>query len=321
MNRTLSIALAIGIIAAILGLAGWVLVWRLLQREPPAGPIPAPAPAPLATAPAPPADPLAGQEIVQTGTVTPPVELTVSAINKQAVGLEIQYTITVHNTGQTPLSHVMVTNTVVGPARLLRINRGGRISARNAVWSLGTLGPGQSASVSNTVAGEGVGQVTSEVTLRAMEGRQQITTLATTRTDIVDASPNRPVAATVARDSGPGLLLHVASMPDVVAIGQESTYTVTIRHRGRPPATDVTVRCVVPGQQQYVASTGPTLSRSVDGTITFSPLARVAENEQTVYRITVRSVQAGLAEFRAEVICKGPDSSRASGTTKIRICR
>ncbi|MCA9185721.1 MAG: hypothetical protein R3E01_11765 [Pirellulaceae bacterium] len=100
---------------------------------------------------------------------------------------------------------------------------------------------------------------------------------------------------------GLAALLFTVTDTDPIEVGGKSTYEIKIVNQGTKTATNVQVLGQVPAGMKAVNGDGPTRV-TIDGNrVYFEPLARLAPQSDTTYRIHVEGLEAGDQRFRVLV--------------------
>ncbi len=102
-----------------------------------------------------------------------------------------------------------------------------------------------------------------------------------------------------------GLTMTVTDLRDPVTAGKELTYQITVVNNGNTVHRQVTVIAMVPEGMvpAPLGTTGPGPTQYVIDrqTVNFNPIMEVRPGETLIYRVRVRTKQAGQFHFRAEL--------------------
>jgi uncharacterized repeat protein (TIGR01451 family) len=212
-------------------------------------------------------------------TVTEPVlEITKTGPKEEFIGRSVQYTITVKNTGDAPAKNLMLKD--VGTGTVTAASDAGKTDAAGTGWSLGTLDPGQSKSVTVTRTAAAKGTIRDTATASATCAKAVTASAETTITGI------------------PAILLEVVDT-DPVRVGGTSTYTITVTNQGSADGTNITVKGTLEDTMEYVSSSGPTNGTLAAKTVTFGALPKLAPGEKATWTVIVKAVKAGDVRFKA----------------------
>ena len=217
----------------------------------------------------------------QTTTVVRQPILTISktAPEMRYLGRDITYNITVKNTGDAPARDLLVEDQLPAGVDFVSASNGGRASGGKVRWTMASLAPGQSISVSATVMPKMAGTFTNRVAAEA------------------DCAAGVTASAQTTVAGIPAILLEVIDLEDPVEIGSQTTYVIKATNQGTAPGTNIKIVCVLEDNEQYVSSGGVTPG-SVDGkTITFAPLASLATKDAATWRVVVKAVKPGDVRF------------------------
>jgi len=209
---------------------------------------------------------------VTTAVREPALAVTVQGPEAQYVGQAVNYTVNVRNTSDVPAE-----NTVV---RLSAVGGNERVADRN----IGTIPPGETRSFPvNIGAARGAGN--------------------TTLTATAEATCARPAAAnaSVAILTIPALQLECVDGQDPVVVGQNTTYTITVRNEGSGPDTNVTLRAVLPAELQFVRGGGASNVTAEGQNLTFAPVATLAPGAVATWTVEVKALRAGDVRFYTEM--------------------
>ncbi|MCY2932499.1 MAG: hypothetical protein NTV86_23990 [Planctomycetota bacterium] len=214
-------------------------------------------------------------------TVRQPM-LTVAKTGPQTryVGRPVSYTISVKNTGDGEARETVLIDTVPPGMTLTGVTEGGRQGGDGKItWNLGTLAPGAEARVAVSGTAGGAGMLSSSVVARARcaEGSASAVTAV------------QGVAA---------ILLEMVDDPDPVEIGTTTTYTTTITNQGTAADGNIVVKCVIPEEETFVSTSGPSRETVEGQTVTFAPLPSLAPKDKAVYKVVVKGVKAGDVRFK-----------------------
>ncbi|MBI4613886.1 MAG: hypothetical protein HY720_09780 [Planctomycetes bacterium] len=154
---------------------------------------------------------------------------------------------------------------------------------RRAVWQVGTLTPGQSATAEITLVGLRQGQVSPCAEISYLIVDQQC--------------PPLEVRAV------PALHVTMKDEPDPIEAGQETTYTYYALNQGEADVEDLAIEVDVPEEMEFLEAQAPAgmTFQMTERTVVFSTVPRLAPRQQLEFRMRVRSVRAGdvVASCRA----------------------
>jgi uncharacterized repeat protein (TIGR01451 family) len=212
------------------------------------------------------------------------------------VGETAEFTINVTNSGDTPLTNLVVTaayDVGLAPENATdghKVDAAGRLT-----WTFGSLRPGKSIAL--------------QVVCRCEEAAPRLCGTATATA----AEVTRKSAQACVRVLSPKseLSLAVNSLRNPVTVGKEVTYEIRVKNIGGSLDRNVVVEFTVPQGMTFVplGTTAPGGSRRVTEvqapTYRFDPVAEVKANETLTYRVRVRAEKPGDTVFRVRVDSDG----------------
>jgi len=196
------------------------------------------------------------------------------------------YTITITNPGDMAASNVTVTNLLPGNATFVGATQGGRLSANQLQWPLGTLPPGTRRSFQITLKANGEGEVVNKAAASADRG---LTAQAEVKTLFEGTT---------------GLSADVEVKDNPIEVNGQTTYAIRVMNQGALEATDVQVFATLPEQMQFVSARGPTAYKSEAQQVVFDALPTVAPKKEVRYEITVKALRAGDVRFKVDLTAK-----------------
>jgi len=218
-----------------------------------------------------------------TNVLMPQLAITKKGPGKSYLMRDINYTISVSNTGTGDARDTVVEDVLPTNATFVSASSGGQVAGGKVVWQLGTLKPGDSRELSVIVKGDRAGNVVNKVTTKA-----------------ACASPAE-ASVTTNVEGIPAILLEVIDLNDPVEVGQNETYVITATNQGSSPGTNVTITCTLEDAQEYVSSEGPTKFTVQGKVIKFGPLPSLGVGEKATWRVVVKAVKDGDIRFTTEM--------------------
>lgn len=217
----------------------------------------------------------------ETTTVVTKPDLSVAKTGPEMryVGRPVTYQITVLNGPEATAENTVLTDTLPAGATFISASEGGNVQGNKVVWNLGTLKPRDSRTVSVTVKSDKPTTLNNAASVTATCG---------------EASGS----ATTEVRGIPAILLEVVDLEDPIEVGNNVTYEITVTNQGSAMGTNIDVKAMLPQQQSYADSMGPT-DASVEGrTINFAPLKTLDPGAKAVYRVTAKVNGTGDVRFR-----------------------
>ncbi len=212
----------------------------------------------------------AGIEVVKEGTPM------------QFVGKKASYTITAKNTGDVPLTDVVVTDTVPSQNKLLTAS-GAQVDGNTATWTT-SLGAGESKSFDVTVLGLQGGTYCNQVSASSAQ---------------YGLSGNDE-ACTEWRGY-PALLIEVIDTEDPLLVGEQTTYVIQITNQGTAQDTNVGLEVQLPSQLKVISAAGDTQGTISGNNVSFAPYPVLKAKQIIEFRVVAEAVAEGDARFKAQM--------------------
>ncbi|QDU59341.1 Large cysteine-rich periplasmic protein OmcB precursor [Planctomycetes bacterium Pan216] len=203
------------------------------------------------------------------------------------VGAEVEFRITVQNTGNVPANNVIVRDNLPAQIGLRQASDGGQLQGNTVIWNLGTLAPGQQRSVSFIGVATDIGQNVCNVASVSAVGVPE------------QQSPS----ACLNIKGIPALLTELIDRLDPVPVGGETVYAIQITNQGSMPADNLVLSCVIPEKMTYVDSEGVQKGKYDDRTrtVTFPAFNNMLPRKRLIYQIQVRADRPGDERFKAKI--------------------
>ncbi|MEM7622362.1 MAG: hypothetical protein AAF235_04085 [Planctomycetota bacterium] len=216
--------------------------------------------------------------------ITQPVLQIVSECrDEQFLGRPATYTFTVSNTGDGVSENTMVQARYPATAEFRSASTGGTPMSGGASWSLGSLAPGESRTVSLELANSSASSLRVDATVNG------------------DCADPAMADCTVLYKGIPAILLEVIDIDDPVEVGTQTTYVITVTNQGSAPDTNIRVVAVLPNSQAYVSDAGATTGRVNGQEIDFAPLPTLAPGARAEFRITIRALEEEDSRLSVEM--------------------
>lgn len=214
----------------------------------------------------------------------PRLEITTSGPTRDYIGAPLDYEITVTNVGDAAARDTVLTESMPRGAEFERATLDGRAAGDRVTWSLGTLNPGESKTVSVRMRVDREGQFTNTATATAYCANDVRAEVHTTLTGIA------------------GLLIEVVDTEDPVRIGEETTYEITVTNQGTTVANIVQIKAALDPNVELVSATGETSHRAT-GTdeLVFEPVESLKAGQSATWRVTVRGLSPADSRFNVEM--------------------
>ena len=210
------------------------------------------------------------------------LEVTKAGTSMQFVGKQASYQIVVRNTGDVPLSDVVVKDTVPAQNKLLAAPLA-QINGNTATWTT-RLDAGESKNFDVTVMGLAEGtycnQVSAASAAYGLSGADD--------------------ACTEWRGY-PALLIEVIDTEDPLLVGEETTYVIQITNQGTAADTNVGLNVQLPSELSLVSAAGDSKGIISGNNVNFAPYAVLNAKEIIQFRVVAKAVSVGDARFRAQM--------------------
>ena len=200
----------------------------------------------------------------------------------QFVGKKASYTITATNTGDVPLTDVVVIDTVPVQNQLLSAP-GAQINGNTATWTT-SLGAGESKSFDVTVLGLQEGTYCNQVSAASAEY----------------GLSGDDDACTEWRGY-PALLIEVIDTEDPLLVGEKTTYVIQITNQGTARDTNVGLEVQLPSQLKVISAAGDTQGTISGNSVSFAPYSVLAAKQIIEFRVIAEAVAEGDARFKAQL--------------------
>ncbi len=198
------------------------------------------------------------------------------------IGRPAKFEITVANQGDAPARNAVLTDTIPAGVVFVGASDSGEFAAGKVTWSLGTIAPGASKTVSVTLKPTQAGTIRNTVVAQAY---------------CAEASASAPLEV----KGIPAVLLEVVDIHDPVELGGQETYEITVLNQGSADGTNIVIACTLPPEEEYVSASGPTDAKVVGKAITFAPLLSLAPQANVTYRVVVKGVATGDVRFKVSL--------------------
>jgi len=190
-----------------------------------------------------------------------------------------QFTITVNNTGEVPLTNVEVKDTLPANLSYLSSNPAGTATGQTITWTFASLTMGASETITIQAKSTSLGSFENSVSVTTTEG----------------ASATAQATGQVTSETG--VTMQLIDTTDPVAVGGQITYEVAVTNQGIVAIHNLNVQFQLPNQVSFVSANGPTTYTTVGQTVTFASLATLDAGATMNFTVTVVASSAG------DVIC------------------
>ncbi len=228
-------------------------------------------------------DGLSANAEANTTVVKPVLTITANAAaEKQYIGRNVSYSVTVSNTGNATAESTVLNASLEG-VRGESASDNGSVWGHSAKWDLGALEPGANKTVSIQANATDAGVAKLDATAKA-KCSEDVSTAAST--NIVGI---------------PAILLEMVDLIDPIEIGKDETYVIKITNQGSASDTNIKIVAILDDSEEYVSSSGPTDGTASGKTVTFAPLAKIDAKDVAEWKVVVRGVRAADARFKVSL--------------------
>ncbi len=206
-----------------------------------------------------------------------------SGPDKQFIGREMTYQITVSNEGDGVARDTMVSAMLPEFTQFGGATMGGeftRSSPGRVNWSLGELQAGETKTVEMKLMANEEGTLESYAMAEAYCADQVSDSVKTSLEGIS------------------AIRLEVIDIDDPIVMGDNVQYVISVKNQGSRAQNNVQITCMLEDSMEYISSTGPTDASVSEAKITFAPLDRLAPKSTAEWRVTVKAVAEGDQRFK-----------------------
>lgn len=201
---------------------------------------------------------------------------------EQSIGKNADYQITVVNTGDKPLTDVVVTDNAPNSTSIVSAN-GAQIKGNTAVWRLKELKPGEKVAFTVTLTTCTPGCFTNRVGVTNCQ------------------CCNSCCEFTTRWKGRPALNLCVTDTDNPICVGEPTSYNISVVNQGTEADTNVVLTVRLPEEVQPVAATGDSAGTISGQTVTFAPVANLGARQTVKFRVDAVAKKSGDARVNVEV--------------------
>jgi uncharacterized repeat protein (TIGR01451 family) len=175
-----------------------------------------------------------------------------------------------------------------------------RFNAKRRNWNLGTIEPGEVRKVTVTFRTDQQG----EVPLRAIAETQCATAAQ------LEKGLARATAQTQANIIAlPALMVAIVDQEDVVPVGQEVIYEITVKNQGRAADQNVEVTVNLPDELTFASVDGPTDAQSEGQTVSFQPIDQLDPGQTAKWTLRATAEDGGEVQTKLELNSQSLDEA------------
>jgi uncharacterized repeat protein (TIGR01451 family) len=165
-------------------------------------------------------------------------------------------------------------------ASFVSADNGGTAAAGKVTWNLGSVGAGETKTLTMKVKPTSMGSTPVTVTANATCVPTATTNCATEIAGI------------------PAILLEVVDTDDPVEVGGTTTFIVTATNQGSAADSNVKVVCTLPAGMEFVSGSGASAVTASGQTVTMAAVPSLAAKAKAEWRIVVRAKAEGDVRSR-----------------------
>jgi uncharacterized repeat protein (TIGR01451 family) len=191
------------------------------------------------------------------------------------------YDIVLSNTGDVPLTGVVVTDTAATETSIVSA-QGGTVSGNTATWNIGELAAGQKRTLNIKMMSKTPGRFCNTASVTTTQGLKDSSQACTEWIGVT------------------GVSVEVVDDPDPIQVNETTTFTIRVTNQGTTSAIqDLTIKAFFPEETTpSSASNGGTVSGK---NVTWPAVSTVPAKQTVTYTIQAKGVKAGDSRMRVEV--------------------
>lgn len=201
---------------------------------------------------------------------------------EQQIGKNADYQIVVTNTGDKPLTEVVVTDNAPSSTSIVAAN-GATVNGNQAIWRLKEMKPGEKVTFTITLTTCVPGCFTNRVGVTNCQGC------------------NACAEFTTHWKGRPALNVCICDTEDPVCIGEPTSYCITVVNQGSESDSNVVVTVRFPEEITPIGTTGDSQGTVSGQVVTFAPYNNLNPRQTLRYRVDARAKKSGDARVVVEV--------------------
>ncbi len=228
------------------------------------------------------ADGAEGEASVTTKVAAPAVEISKTGPAARYIQQNGDYAIQVKNSGDVVLNGVTVTDQIPEGMSFVSASPEGVVSGKTVTWNIGTMNPGESRQYKISLRCDQKGTWSNTATITSKEGAKAT---AEAKTLVVAVA---------------GVTISSTDSIDPIAVGESTSYIVTVRNQGKIDVHNLVIEDVLPPQTNFISAKGPSTYKLMGSNrVTFDPVPLLTTGQTLTYEITVNATTKGSVINRA----------------------
>jgi uncharacterized repeat protein (TIGR01451 family) len=232
-------------------------------------------------------------EEVATTVVAPELKVAVTGPEREYVGKSITYDISVQNTGQTAARNASLAFD------------GGGTGAQMVAVNNPQAAEGEARTASARIGGNGgdIGEIAAGQTrqYRVTVPAEKAGSVRVTAVAKAECAKDASAMATTSIETLPALLLEVVDREDLVRVGENVIYRITVTNQGTGPDTNVGITATLPPELQYVNAGGASGATAQGQQVKFTPVPSVAAGKAVEWNLEAKAIKAGDVRFQLDM--------------------
>jgi len=209
----------------------------------------------------------------------PVLAITTDVPKVRYAGLNVTATITVSNKGDGKANGTVLVATLPGGTEFVSASDGGKAEKGQVTWSLGTLAPQDTKTVTVVMKPTQMGNL------------ETFSSVSATCSKASDKGVTEVKGV-------PGLLLEMVDITDPIAIGQQETYVITITNQGSADGTNIVVTADIPEEQEFVSCSGDTNGKAAGRAVTFEAVKTLAPKAKVTFKVVTKALKEADSRFK-----------------------
>jgi uncharacterized repeat protein (TIGR01451 family) len=210
------------------------------------------------------------------------MECTKVGPKEQAIGKNADYQITVMNTGDKPLTDIVVTDRAPSSTSIVAAN-GATINQNTATWRLREMKPGEKVSFNVTLTTCVPGCFTNKV-------------------DVTNCQNcNGHCEATTHWKGRPAVNICVVQTENPICVDENTSYNISVVNQGSEADSNVQVVVTFPDEIQPISVSGDAQGQISGNTVKFTPYKNLSARQTLKYRVDAKAKKSGDGRIKFEV--------------------